>query len=490
MESLSQISSLIYRNEWFMVNLIVNKRITHEEDSHRPRYHYLPAFNWMNDPNGVIQWNGRYHLFYQYNPDGAYHANMHWGHAVSDNMIHWEELPIALAPTPNTVDEGGIFSGCIVDNNGTPTAFYTGVNPDYSIQTQCMAIGSPDLMSWEKYSENPVIGDVPPDIGTIKEFRDPYVWKQDDLWLMVVGTLKEDFGGAVLLYRSQNLVDWEYLNPLFTSNNRQFGLIWECPNFFKLGDKWVLIISAHTGKTTDTVFYFVGDFQNNRFIPSYSNVLDYGNLYAPLTFEDNQNRRLMYGWMRESRSEVDQRQSGWSGVQAIPRVLTLDDQDRLITTPVPELETVRGNHHHYDNIQLTGSIELDVEGFALDIEAEFLVDENGTCGFTLALSPTSRDKTQIIYDAHDQRLTLHKIFPETNTAINTHSREIPHILEDQEFLQLRILLDGSVLEIIANGRTSLTSRIYPTDSNSQKVNVFGSEATLQKLDIWEMSSIW
>ena len=124
-----------------MGTIKANARLSHHRDSHRPRYHYLPASNWMNDPNGVIHWQGRYHLFYQYNPYGANHANMHWGHAVSDDMVHWEELPIAITPTPDSCDRGGIFSGCIVDNDGIPTAFYTGVNDDHSRQVQCMAIG-------------------------------------------------------------------------------------------------------------------------------------------------------------------------------------------------------------------------------------------------------------------------------------------------------------------------------------------------------------
>jgi beta-fructofuranosidase len=126
-------------------------------DSQRPGFHFLPPRNWMNDPNGWIQWKGQYHLFYQYNPNGAFHADMHWGHAVSDDLVRWQHLPIALAPTPDGADKDGVYSGCIVDNQGVPTLFYTGVFPE----VQCAAVGSDDLVSWEKRAE-PVI-DGPPD---------------------------------------------------------------------------------------------------------------------------------------------------------------------------------------------------------------------------------------------------------------------------------------------------------------------------------------
>lgn len=463
---------------------------TLKNDFHRPTYHYLPHANWMNDPNGVIQWDGRYHLFYQYNPDGAYHANMHWGHAVSDDLVHWEELPIALHPTPESPDRGGIFSGCIVNHNQTPTAFYTGVNEDYQVQVQCIATGSPDLVTWEKYENNPVIGIVPPELGQTADFRDPFVWQEDDGWYMVLGSGIKGAGGVVLLYRSDNLTDWEYLHPLYTNNNRAYGTIWECPNFFKLGDKWILIISAHSGITTDTVFYFVGDYIDHHFIPIASGVLDYGNLYATLTCLDDHNRRLMFGWIREARSEVDQRLARWSGVQSIPRILTLSEEHELMFQPVPEMETARGQHWQSKNIALNGTIPLEASGLALDIEAEFVVGDDGVCGLTLAMSNDSADKTEIVYYAGEQQLKIRKMFPETNMAINTHSRIVPHTLSAGESLQLRILLDGSVLEVIANERTSLTSRIYPTSRDSVHTNVFGTDATLEQLDIWKMESIW
>ncbi|MEO0565133.1 MAG: glycoside hydrolase family 32 protein, partial [Chloroflexota bacterium] len=328
----------------------------------------------MNDPNGVIQWDGRYHLFYQYNPFGAFHDHMHWGHAVSDDLIHWQELPIAIAPSPNSVDEGGIFSGCIVEHNGKPIAFYTGVNVGATEQQQCMAVGDNELITWQKHHANPVIATPPSNMDQFSEFRDPFVWQEGNTWYMLVGSQIEGVGGTALLYTSEDLTNWTYLHPLLVGDVARHGAMWECPNFFPLGDKWVLVISLHTGIGTGNVIYFVGEYHDYRFYPEHEAVMDSGVYYAPLTCLDDQNRRLMWGWLRESRSGEEQRAVGWSGVQAIPRVLTLDEDNRLLMNPVPELAQIR-TQKLYDDETLDGS-PLALPGLALDLTIVFQVERD------------------------------------------------------------------------------------------------------------------
>ncbi len=459
-------------------------------DFHRPHYHFLPPSNWMNDPNGVIQWQGKYHLFYQYNPNGPLWGDIHWGHAVSDNLIHWTDLPIALAPIPGGPDEGGCFSGCAV-NNGAPTLIYTGARGERNEhQTQCIATSQDGLLTWHKYAGNPVLARVPDEAGQTSDFRDPFVWKEDDGWYMALGSRLKDIGGAVFLYRSQNLLEWEYLNPLLVGDIHQNGTIWECPNFFQLGDRWVLIVSAHTGTSPGNVLYFVGDYSNYRFTPTYEGVLDYGHLYAPLTMLDDQNRRLLFGWLREARSEVAQRIAGWSGVHSIPRVLTLDHHQRLQMTPIPELATIRGQHYRYEAMDMTQEVLLDVTGLALDLVAEFELQADGSCGITLACSTDGKERIDVMYEAANQHLVACKASPDTGDSLVTHLREVPHELATGEALKLRILLDGSVVEVIANDRTSLTSRVYPSQADCNRVQLHGTKSRLHSLDIWEMSSIW
>ncbi|MHB8630038.1 MAG: glycoside hydrolase family 32 protein [Aggregatilineales bacterium] len=460
-------------------------------DRHRPHYHFLPPSNWMNDPNGLIQWQGKVHLFYQHNPNGPLWGNMHWGHAVSSDFIHWTDLPIALAPTPGGPDETGVFSGCAVNHEEIPTLIYTGTRGKQNeIQTQCLATSTDNLLTWQKYPENPILGTVPVEAGQTKDFRDPFVWKGDNAWFMVVGSKIKDVGGVVFLYRSPNLIDWEYLHPLLIGDLKRNGVIWECPNFFKLGDSWVLIISSHKGDVTGNAIYFVGSYENYRFVPEYEGVLDYDALYAPLTFLDQHDRRVLFGWIRESRSKAEQQRAGWSGVQSVPRVLELDTHKRLTLAPAPEVERLRRVQRHFGPFELSQPVPLDVTGIALDFVAEFAPVTGGNCGLSVACSPDRTERTDISYDLDSGQLTVSTITPETNDTNPGHFVTAPHVLEDGERLKLRILLDGSVIEIIANDRTSLTSRAYPSQAESNRIQVFGTAARLHSLDVWEVGSIW
>ncbi len=457
------------------------------QDIHRPTYHFLPAANWMNDPNGVIQWRGRYHLFFQYNPDGAYHANMHWGHAVSDDLAHWEELPIAIAPTPNSPDQAGIWSGCMVDDGGMPTAIYTGVNDDYSRQVQCLAFGNEDLRRWTKHSVNPVLADIPAHCFQARDFRDPFVWRGDDGWYMILSGHINGLGGAALLYRSDELREWQYLHPLFVGDSARHGHNFECVNFFPLGEKWVLIISSMYDGGGATVLALVGRYENQRFIPESETIYDAGYAYAPLTHVDDQGRRLLWAWLREGRGTDRQRQAGWSGVQAIPRVLSLDSKHRLISHPVPEIEALRRDGFHAEAGDLTDE-DLPLRGLALDIEAAFDVSEAETCGIELLRSPDGGEKVAITYDASSEALRVTRDYAGEEGELDSEAQGMTHRLDPGENLQLRILLDGSVIELIANGRSRVTSRFYPSDAANQGLRVINPEAA-RALDVWEMASI-
>jgi beta-fructofuranosidase len=455
-------------------------------DWQRPIYHYLPPANWMNDPNGLLQWEGQFHLFYQYNPHAAFHADMHWGHAVSADLIHWADWPIALAPD-DPYDEAGVFSGCAVNHAGVPTIIYTGTRGERSsIQTQCIATSADGLLTWQKYAGNPVINQIPEISGQSRDFRDPFVWREADAWYMVVGSRIAGNGGTVFLYRSADLIHWDYLNPILIGDHTKNGVMWECPNLFRLGDKWVLIVSAHLGQSTGTVFYFVGDFENEQFTPQVEGVLDHGYLYAPLTLQDDQGRRLLWGWLREGRTVEAQKNSGWSGVQSVPRVLSLDADLRLVTTPVPEHEQLRGTPHTLTDQDIETPVTLEVGGLALEIKAEF--DPQGRPGIALACAPDGPPGIAIVYLQDTQQLVVTRA--SHNPQVDVYEQVADHPLRAGETLQLHILLDGSVVEIIANGRTSLTSRIYPEHAEHHGVQVLGEQAYVHLLTIWPMESIW
>ena len=178
-------------------------------DPHRPQYHFLPKANWVNDPNGPIFWKGYHHLFYQYSSTIYPQGPKWWGHARSKDMVYWEHLPMALAPTPGGPDKDGCWSGSAFINNGVPTLVYTGVFP----QVQCLATSDDDMTTWKKFSGNPVVG-APPAGLAVTGFRDPSIWREGDSWLMTVGSGFQGQGGAVLLYGSKDLAHWDYLHPL------------------------------------------------------------------------------------------------------------------------------------------------------------------------------------------------------------------------------------------------------------------------------------
>jgi beta-fructofuranosidase len=440
----------------------------------------------MNDPNGISQWGQDYHLFYQYNPVKAGFGLMHWGHAVSQDMIHWKDLPLALTPSPGP-DETGCWSGCVVNNDGVPTMVYTGTRGErYQFQSQCIATSRDGLLTWEKFSGNPVLSGIPPEARQDYDFRDPYVWREGDTWYLVLASRIDKVGGCCFLYRSPDLIQWEYLNPLVIGDLTTSGSVWECPSFFPLGDKWVLILGGK-GNIPFTTFYFIGDYVDHHFIPEAQGVYDYANFYAPLSMKDDSGRRLLYGWLIEARPDEALLQAGWAGAHAIPRELTLRN-GRLNLNPIAEVESLRGERVDFANLELSDQDRvLNVQGLAQDIVAEF--EATGAVGLALACAPDGSEETRVTYDPATKKLTVNREKASLTAVGETTPNEAPHELRPGENLRLRILLDGSILEIIANERTSICSRIYPSHDDSQGVAVFGT-GVLKSMSIWQMASIW
>lgn len=455
--------------------------------TNRPIYHFAPLANWMNDPNGLIQWQGVYHLFYQHNPNGAYWDQMHWGHASSPDLVHWTHLPIALAPTPGGPDKDGCFSGCAINHNGVPTLVYTGTMPE----VQCLATSSDGLLTWVKHPANPVIA-APPEGTQVTGFRDPCVWREGDDWFMALGSGFQDVGGAVLLYRSADLVAWEYLGPLCTGDKAEMGHIWECPNFFPLGDKHVLIISPVPLKKAT---YFVGDYHDRRFAPASGGDVDAGgHLYAPQVFEDMRGRRILIGWLWEGRSKNAQKEAGWAGVMSLPRVLSLNAGGSLCSAPAPALQTLRGEHRGAQGVVAgAGSeVKLEAQGDALELEVIIHPGDAALCGLKVRCSPDGAEQTVIGYDRAQGRLFIDRSRSSLSDATDREMYGSALTLAPNEPLRWRVFLDRSVIEVFANDRACLTSRIYPTRADSLGIALFsqGGEARLETLNAWQMRSIW
>ncbi len=447
-------------------------------DPHRPQYHLLPPANWMNDPNGPIYWQGKYHMFYQYNPNGAFWGDMHWGHAVSEDMVHWKHLPMALAPTPGGPDKDGVFSGCAVIDGQTVTAIYTGVNPE----TQCIATSSGNLTDWKKFAGNPVIA-APPAGLEVTGFRDPAVWKEGDTWLMGLGAGFRGKGGTVLLYESKDLRKWNYLHPLIT---RRFhsgagakdpvdsGEMWECPDFFPIDNKHLLIVS-----TERVVDYMLGSYINRQFYAETMGGVDFGSYYAARTMTNTSGRRILWGWLTEGRPVEAQRAAGWSGVMSLPRELKLFGS-QLQTRPAPELENLRGK-------RLGG----DAAGDCLEIRAEIDPADAPLAGLKLRIAPDRSEQTLVYYDRDQRLICVDRSQSSTDRTADRSMQSGPFLLGRGEHLRLHIFLDGSVIEIFANDRFCLSARVYPAGPRSTGIALYASSGTANMLsfEAWEMRPI-
>ncbi len=447
-------------------------------DRQRPQYHLLPAANWMNDPNAPIFFAGKYHMFYQYNPNGAYWGDMHWGHAVSPDMVHWKHLPVALAPTPGGPDKDGVFSGCGVLDNGGVTAIYTSVNPE----TQSIATSSGDLTEWKKFSGNPVISK-PPEGLEVTGFRDPAVWKEGDTWLMALGSGFRGKGGAILLYESKDLRKWNYLHPLVTGHMKQGGSakdpvdsgeMWECPDFFPLDNRYLLIIS-----TERIVKYLLGPYRDRLFHADSMGVIDHGCYYAARTMANTGDRRILWGWITEGRTVEAQKAAGWSGAMALPRELKLYGS-QVQMRPAKEVEALRGKH-------LGG----DAAGDCIEVLAEIDPHDAPRAGLALRIAPDRSEQTLVYYDREQRMICVDRSESSTDPSADKKMQSGPFLLGRNEALKLHVFVDGSVMEIFANDRFCLTARVYPTNPKSTGIALHSSNgnATMTSFDAWEMRPI-
>ncbi|MGC2194669.1 MAG: glycoside hydrolase family 32 protein [Terriglobales bacterium] len=482
-------ATFIFRSPLFVARENLPARLA--SDRTRPQYHLLPAANWMNDPNGPIYYKGRYHMFFQYNPNGAFWGSMHWGHATSPDMIHWQHEPIALAPTPGGYDRDGVFSGSAILNGDTPTLIYTGVLPPASAseitlndgqhkwrEVQCLATAKdPDLRSWKKLQE-PVIAR-PPEHLAVTGFRDPGVWREGKEWLLTLGSGIRGKGGAVLLYESRDLQRWAFRHPLIEGHGRgnsadnpvDNGEMWECPDFFALGDRHVLLLS-----TMGKVLWKTGRYRDRRFTAEREGVVDFGAYYAAKTMVDEGGNRILWGWIPETRPEAEYRAAGWAGVMALPRILSLGTDGGLRMAAAPAVEMLRTRHTQVRaSTDRNGGKELAgirIRDLAGEIQARFAAQR----GFLLHLRPEKGEAfAEIAYDPQKKDAELR--VNNTSGAFATN-----------EPITLRVFLDGSVLEVFANDKTVITARVYVASSSPLRVEVSDIDS-LEALDVWQMRPI-
>ena len=496
-------------------------------DPLRPQFHLLPAKNWMNDPNGPIYWKGHYHMFFQYDPNAAAWGDMHWAHAVSDDMIHWRHLPMALAPTPGWDDADGCFTGSAVDDRGTATILYTGVkttSPDRATlrdgvhnfrEVLCLATSrDPQLRTWNKWKD-PVLQ--PPADPRLTGFRDPFLWRgsnvaemrrssaaplQDrgsardhgDTWYLGVGSGVRKEGGQVLLYRSKDLHAWEYLHPLASGkwtgresvNPVDSGEMWECPDFFPLGSKHVLLYS-----TAGKVIWETGQLDPKELVFHSENrgTLDHGAYYAQKTQLDAHGNRILWGWITEERTDEELKAAGWAGCMSLPRILSIGSDGGLEMRFTHEMQSLRSRPfalYVMDwNPRLAKPAAVDKLQIA-NLAAEFVWSMPAS--WSQSKWPQLSQPPRVEFTLADSAgpwfsLTLDAP-PEGGAKLTTNGKviELPAgIPTEREF---HLFIDGSVAELICDNRYAITTRVYRKPDGPLRLS-----ANFDSLRSWHMLPI-
>jgi beta-fructofuranosidase len=457
-------------------------------DPLRPQFHFCPPANWLNDPNGPIVFKGLYHLFYQHNPYKARWGSIHWGHTTSPDLVHWQHQPIALAPSKEE-GENHCFSGCCVDNNGTPTIIYTSIRKLTDVihgARQCGAWAlDANLVRWEKFPENPIMTDFLHEGMKVRHWRDPFVWHDkntEEPWHCVLGCeLLSPKRGAVLHYSSANLIQWQYRGVLCEGDGAT-GQIWECPLFFPLGDHWVLIVSP-----MGRVMYNIGDFDGKNFFPTEWRVLDHGQpFYAPNSFQDLQGRHILIGWIRGGGK------GSWNGCFSIPRVLSLQGSgkdQRLAMAPIPELKQLRFNPWKMSNTVVKSGEDLplpQVGSGCYEIEIQIHALLVGKCGIRIK-DGLKKGKDAFI-GIHSESLSLQCGKEFANLHINGIGLE----KKWQAPLRLHIFIDRSAVELSVNGIDWITGKIAPIGLPKLDIALVCEPSDLEVLEVslWEIKSIW
>jgi beta-fructofuranosidase len=482
-------------------------------DPYRPHYHFVAPEYVLKDPNGLMFWKGRYHLFYQLIPyrihDGS---EQHWGHAVSKDLVHWRDLPIAVRPgkSNDAPDRGGCWSGTTVIVDGVPTAVYFG-NPGGI----CIARAHPDdelLIHWDKFAGNPIIPQPP--AGTVWRAFDPDIWKEGDEWFLISGgggkhgaNNSEGRGDTTFLLTSKDFTNWEYEHEFYTSDRKWTKLAEDCavPDFFEIDGKHMLLFSSHFHGAQ----YYIGRYspEDKKFYPESHDrlnhcstkhvTMDSGNPIAPATWLTPDGQRIFISWLAEGLKwpEIPKKME-WAGILSLPRVFKLNSNGVLHMHPVESLKKLRHNHRRIVARTLPQDFPIlldEVRGNTFELEVILQPTTAPKCGVGLLRSPGAQEESLVIYNREKKTITLDVSKSSKNPDVVDAAPQIASLdLEIDEPLRLQIFVDRSVIEVFANDTRCLTKRVYPSRKDSLGVTLFalGGEAKLVSLDAWDLKAVW
>jgi fructan beta-fructosidase len=500
---------------------------TKYKEKHRLQFHFSPAAKWMNDPNGMFFFEDEYHLFYQYYPDSTVWGPMHWGHAISTDLVHWQHMPIALYPD----SLGYIFSGsAVVDwkntsgfgkNDQPPIiAIFTHHNMSgekagrSDFQYQSIAYSNDRGRTWTKYEGNPVV----PNPGNIRDFRDPKVIWDDasNQWVMVFAAYDH-----VKLYGSKDLKTWQHLSDWGKEYGAHKG-VWECPDLFPINvegsgeKKWVLLQSLNPGGPNggSGTQYFVGDFDGEKFTldPDFEPLVKNGNAvwldfgrdnYAGVTWSDvpkEDGRRLYLGWMSNWDYATVVPTDSWRSATTLPRSLILKKTGkdyRLYSQPVKELETLRSDTKKIQNTDIASSLDLTQQFGVSPTQTELVLNfetEDVDANFGVEISNGNGEKYRIGYDAVANQFYSDRTQSGNHGFSEKFAKKVhtsPRISKDKN-IRFHLFFDTSSAELFADGGATVMTDIFFPGEDFTQVKIFSENGKVKLLngEAWSLKSIW
>jgi beta-fructofuranosidase len=466
-----------------------------ENDPHRPIYHFTGPESWINDPNGPIYHEGKYHLFYQFDPivldgKGGWRRSARcWGHAVSHDLVHWVDWPVALWPDTR-YDRAGVYSGnTVIDRQGFPCAMYTG---NVAGHREAYGIFARSTDGWLTWNKKMVMDNTQRPNADSPVHWDGYVWREDGRWCQLIGGTTGGSGrtGAAWLWTSTDLKQWTLQKNIAPSI--KLSSFWELPYLIQLGGKHVLLVGSRNP-------YWLGTYDAQAMIFTPDDLkpksIDNGMYYSfnvNMTDDkgpDGARRQLMHGWVTGPPSPA-KTVPYWQGAHSIPRVLTLSG-DSVVQQPIPEIKTLRGEHQHYKGVVIESNKAgylPETRGDTLELIATF--DQRASAaarfGLKLRVSEDGDQAVRVWFDPKTEQLGI-------DGAITKKASTKTHLTRDgsaDQLITLRIFLDRSILEVYCGG-AALTGRTF-SDPKAQGSDLFveGGSARLKSLDIWKMKSMW
>ena len=478
-------------------------------DIHRPQYHVLPPGNWMNEPHSPVYYNGKYHLFYQQNPQGPYWHQIHWGHWVSDDMVHWKNLRPALSPEKGNLDPDGIWTGsAVLDRDGVPVLFYTAGN-DSKVPNQSVALARPkdltdeNLVEWKKHPK-PVIEQVKGQ-GILGEFRDPFVWydKDTDMWYNLVTSGEEDrSSGMALLYTSKDLYNWEYHGDVFDGDVSQYkflGTVWELPLLLPIGkdnqgkEKHIFFVTPTRGEAKVEIFYWIGEwdkkklrFKPDHIEPKLFDVGD-GHLTAQSGFVTPDGRTVIFSIVQGFRTPQADYEAGWAHTGALPITMKWEDE-QLKIAPIKELESLRGEKIldlKNSSIQEVNKKLDNIKGDMLEIKLTMEISKNS--GISVRQSQNKEEETKFIYNNEAKKFVVNREKTTLNPDARSYGIQERKVELDNQDLELHIYLDRSIAEVFINNIKKATTRMYPSRYDSLGLELIGDKnSKVKSIEIWQM----